>query len=300
MRLTFDALIVLESIHRNGSFSAAADELHRVRSALTYTVQKLESDLGVTLFDRTGHRTKLTSIGKVLIEEGNHILRSANDLEQTIKRLQTGWEEAISIAIDDTISIPKLYPLVKQFYQECPWTRLTLTAEILSGCWDALTSGRADLAIGASGDVPSSSEYGMFALGQMQFVFTISPNHPLAAIPNPLKNADIIKYRAIVAADTSRKMLSRSSGTLSGQEILTVSSIQAKIHAQIQGLGVGYLPLHLIQEYLKSKQLIIKKVEKEKPSGNFYIVWRLKKTGNALEWFLDKLKDPKVVNSILD
>ena len=299
MRLTLDALVVLEAIHRNGSFSAAADELHRVRSALTYTIQKLESDLNIVLFDRTAHRAKLTPIGKVLLEEGISLLRSANDLEQTLKQLQTGWEEKLVIAVDDTISISKLYSLVKKFYEECPFTRLTLTAEILSGCWDALTSHRADLAIGASGDVPSSSEYGMFALGQMKFVFAISPHHPLAKIPDPLKNADIIKYRAIVAADTSKKIPSRSSGTLSGQETLTVSHIDAKIQAQIQGLGIGYLPLHLIYEHLKNKKLIIKKVEKAKPSGNFYVAWRLKKMGKALEWFLDKLRDKKIINSLL-
>src|SRR5438105_15287181 len=113
MRLTLDALIVLDSIHRNGSFAAAANELHRVRSALTYTIQKLERDLGVTLFDRTEHRAKLTPIGKILIHEGSNLLRMATDLERTIKRLKTGWEEEIFIAVDDTISIPKLYPLIE-------------------------------------------------------------------------------------------------------------------------------------------------------------------------------------------
>ena len=260
MRLTLDALIVLEAIHRNGSFAAAANELHRVRSALTYTVQKLESDLGVALFDRTEHRAKLTSIGKVLLQEGSNLLRAASDLEQTIKQLQTGWEEEIIIAVDDTITIPKLYPLIEKFYQECPLTRLTITAEILGGCWDALTSGRVDLAIGASGDIPSSSEFGMFPLGPMQFVFAISPHHPLAKLPEPLKNSDIKKYRGVVAADTSRKLPARTSGTLSGQETLTVSNIQAKIEAQVHSLGVGYLPLHLIHEYLNNKQLMIKQV----------------------------------------
>lgn len=76
--------------------------------------------------------------------------------------------------------------------------------------------------------------------------------------------------------------------------------MQAKIQAHIHGLGIGYLPLHLIHEYLNNKQLIIKKVEKTKPSGNFSIAWRLKKTGKALEWFLDKLKDAKVVDFILN
>lgn len=300
MRITLDALMVLESIHRNGSFAAAADELHRVRSALTYTVQKLESDLDVILFDRAGHRAKLTTIGMVLLQQGNNLLRTATDIERTIKQLSTGWEEEICIAVDDTISIPKLNPLIKAFYQECCYTRLNISAEILGGCLDALVSGRADLAIGVSGDIPPGSEYGMMTLGQMKFGFAVSPNHPLAKLPEPLKNSDIIKYRSIVAADTSKNLPKRSSGTLSEQEILTVSSIHAKMQAQLMGLGVGYLPLHLIRDEINTKKLIIKKVEKAKPTGNFSIAWRLNRTGKALEWFLEKFKNPKICKLMLN
>lgn len=299
MRLTLDALIVLESIARNGSFAKAADELHRVRSALTYTIQKLENDLGVTLFDRTEHRAKLTPMGKILLEEGNQLLKSANDLERTIKRLKTGWEQEIFIAVDDTISIPKLYPLIKEFYAECPWTKLNISAEVLGGCWDALVSGRVDLAIGVSGDTPLGREYGMFSLGTMHFGFAVSPQHPLAKLPEPLKNSDIIKYRAIVAKDTSRKLTSRSSGTLAGQDVLTVSGMYAKIQAQVMAIGVGYLPLHLIQQEIKTKQLIIKKVEKSKPTGNFAVAWRLNQNGKAMQWFLEKLKNNKVRKAIM-
>ena len=60
---------------------AAADELHRVRSAVTYTIQKLEQDLDVTLFDRIGHRAKLTASGEALLNEGKNLLRMVADLD---------------------------------------------------------------------------------------------------------------------------------------------------------------------------------------------------------------------------
>ena len=58
MRLSLDALQALDAIARNGSFARAAAELHRVPSALTYTIQQLESDLGLALFDRDGRRNE--------------------------------------------------------------------------------------------------------------------------------------------------------------------------------------------------------------------------------------------------
>src|SRR4051812_9884111 len=69
--------------------------LYSLHFFFSITIQKLESDLGVAVFDRSTHRARLTSIGKMILQEGSQILRSANDLEQMIKRFQIGWEEEI-------------------------------------------------------------------------------------------------------------------------------------------------------------------------------------------------------------
>ncbi len=53
MLITLDALQTLDAIERRQSFAAAAEELHRVPSAVSYTINKLEEDLGVELFDRS-------------------------------------------------------------------------------------------------------------------------------------------------------------------------------------------------------------------------------------------------------
>ncbi|MDX1654422.1 MAG: LysR family transcriptional regulator, partial [Candidatus Competibacteraceae bacterium] len=101
MRLTLDALAVLDAIDRRGSFAAAAAELTRVPSAITYTIQKLEHDLGVAVFDRSGHRARLTPAGRRLLEEGRQLLRAAGDLERSVKRVATGWETDLCIAVAD-------------------------------------------------------------------------------------------------------------------------------------------------------------------------------------------------------
>ena len=75
MRLSFDALETLDAIASAGSFARAAERLHRVPSALTYTVNKLESDLGVAIFDRSGKRAELTPAGRELLEQGRDLLR---------------------------------------------------------------------------------------------------------------------------------------------------------------------------------------------------------------------------------
>ena len=93
--LTLEALRVMDAIDRRGSFAAAADELGRVPSALSYTMQKLEEELDVVLFDRSGHRTKFTNVGRMLLERGRVLLEAADKLTTDAEALARGWETPI-------------------------------------------------------------------------------------------------------------------------------------------------------------------------------------------------------------
>jgi DNA-binding transcriptional LysR family regulator len=68
LKISLDALLAVDTIARKGSFSAAAKELFRVPSTISYTVAKLEEDLGVQLFERLGPRVVLTSAGEELLK----------------------------------------------------------------------------------------------------------------------------------------------------------------------------------------------------------------------------------------
>lgn len=290
MRLTLDSLQVLDAIDRKGSFAAAAEELFRVPSAITYTVQKLEQDLAVAIFDRTGHKAVLTPAGQALLQEGRHLLRAAQLLESRVQRVATGYETELTIAVSDLIGVERLFPLLEEFFREPCGTEVKLTTEVYGGSWDALVAGRADLSIGAPGEAPPGGGYSVRPMGLLEFAFAVAPQHPLAQFPEPLTSQAILQYRAIAAADTSRHLAPRTSGLLTGQEVLTVPDMRAKLAAHIAGLGVGYLPLRLAREAVQAGQLVIKQVEEVKPSVPLHLAWRTDHAGRALVWFLDRLE----------
>lgn len=289
MRLSLDALLVIDAIDRKGSFAAAAHELHRVPSAITYTVQKLEEDLDVLLFDRRGHRAKLTAAGHELLNEGRHLLRAAGDLEARVKRVATGWEAELRIAFDAIIPAHAMLLLAQDFYAESTSTRLRFAPEILGGCWDALVAGRADLVIGVSGDGPSGGGYQTRALGEIEWVFAVAPDHPLATTAEPLRRGDILGHRAVVVADSSRNLPPRTTGLLSGQDTLTLGDAAAKLQAQAMGLGVGYLPHCLAAAAAKRGELVIRKTEEPKVSQQLAVAWRTAHKGKALKWFVEQV-----------
>ena len=299
MRLSLDALQVLDAIARNGSFARAAAELHRVPSALTYTVQQLESDLAMKLFSREGRRATLTAAGHELLNEGRILLKAAADLECRMQQLATGWETELRIAVDTIISIDVMFPLVREFEKAQSGTRIRLSTEVFGGTWDALLSERADLIVGASTDTFPGSGYATLPLGTWTWAFVAAPQHPICREKRPLTDAVITQYRAVSAGDTSRHLPPRTAGLISGQDVLTVPTMQAKLAAHIAGLGVGFLPTHVAQPAIKAKKLISLPLAIPRPDSSVCIAWRANQTGRALRWFIHQFENPKIAAAVL-
>lgn len=288
IKLSLDALEMIDIIARKGSFAAAAEALYRVPSAITYTVRNLEQELGIALFDRSGHRAVLTRAGEELLREGRHLLRAASELELRVQRIAAGVETELAIAFSDLMRIEAIYPILEAFYRQGFGTRIRLLREVFGGSWDALIGGRADISLGAPGDGPPGGGYHARPLGPLEFRFAISPDHPLAALPDPLKNEDIRAYRSVSAADSSRNLPPRTSGILSGQDVLTVPDMQSKLTAQIAGLGVGYLPRKMAETWAQRGSLVIKQVAETRADVAGFMAWR-DSDGKAQQWLLKQL-----------
>ncbi|QID18921.1 LysR family transcriptional regulator [Nitrogeniibacter mangrovi] len=293
MKLSLDALHMLDVIDSEGSFAAAARRLHRVPSALTHAVRRLEADLGYPLFQREGRRAVLTVAGSTLLDQGRVLLRAAGELECRAKRVATGWEAQLRIGLDAVICFEDFLPLAAAFLAEQNGTRLSIEREVLGGSWDALASGRADLVIGASGDAPPQTGLASAPLGVIDLVFCVSPHHPLAGHPDPLPTDVVSAHRAIVLADTSRTLQPRSAGLFEGQDTMVVPDFPAKLAAQIAGLGVGYLPPQLARPAIARGDLVARRTSVPPPRNTLHVAWRSSHQGHALAWFRKRLAESR-------
>lgn len=299
MKISLELLQILDAIDRQGSFSAAAEKLHRVPSALSHAVAKLESDLGVTLYVRSGRKATLNDAGRTLLDDGRHLLRAAGELERRVQRIATGWEAELNIALDAIIPVERIYPLLERFFADGHRTQIRLEYEVLGGTWDALATGRADLVIGAPGDMPARSGIATRLLcTHSDFVFAVAPGHVLAAWPDPIPSDEVLRHRAIVVADTSQELSARTIGLLEGQDILRVPDIRAKLSAQMAGLGVGHLPRWLAAPEITAGRLIEKRLSDARHDQPLYLAWRNRQVGKALQWFLDELGENDTVEAL--
>ena len=292
LRLSLEALQIVDAIDRRGSFSAAGKELHRVPSTISYTVSKLEDELGVQVFERNGPRVELTAAGKELLKEGRYLLKAALDLEHRVRRVASGWETELTLGMDSMFFPDVLHDDVQAFYQVAQQTRLRIVQEALSGTWEALLDNRVDLLIGAAGDGPAGGGYVSQPLGKLSFVFAVAPGHPLAAVDGPLSRNHLQHHRAVSVADSARQMAPRTVGLLLGQDTLTVPDMAAKFQYQLRGMGFGFLPEPCARAAIARGLLVEKAVEEPKPAETFYLAWRTGEPGAALNWWLQRMRHP--------
>jgi Transcriptional regulator len=118
--ISLDLLEILDAIDRRGSFATAAEELNRVPSALSYTVQKYEDALGFSIFVRQGRRSVFTPSGRLLLEQGRELLKGAAALADGARTLASGWEPRLDIAVDSLLSFDTLMPVLAHFLNDPP------------------------------------------------------------------------------------------------------------------------------------------------------------------------------------
>jgi DNA-binding transcriptional LysR family regulator len=183
-----------------------------------------------------------------------------------------------------------------------------LRTEVLAGTWEALVSGQADLAIGVPLDTAAAPGIELRQLGDVAFVFAVAPHHPLAAQPEPLEDAEILKHRAVAVADSAQRLSPLTVNLLPGQDVLTVSSMQAKIEAQLRCLGCGFVPEPLVRDHLRAGRLVAKAVQRQRRSARLAYAWRAAAVGQprkapqglALQWWLAQLESDATRNALME
>jgi len=300
--LTPEALALVQAVARAGSFAAAARELDLVPSAVTYRVRQIEDALDALLFDRASRQARLTDAGAELLREGERLLGEIDAVASRVRRVATGWESQLTIAVDVVISCGVAMELAHEFLQVAPHTRLRLRDEALTGTLEALTRESADLALGVSLEPGTAPDLQSRPLGELRFVFAVAPHHPLASLPEPIGDDTIVQHRAIAVADSVRSGHGLTLGLLTGQDVLTLPTMGAKLDAQVRGLGVGFLPEPMARPFIETGRLVAKQVRRPARVSRMYYAWRESGPlgpGKGLQWWLDRLERPATRRALL-
>ncbi|WMD21731.1 LysR substrate-binding domain-containing protein [Achromobacter seleniivolatilans] len=297
--LTENELALLEAIRDSGSLSRAAAALGRAPSTVSHAARQLEERFDALLFDRRRYRLQLTPAGQLLADEAARLMQDVSRLTQRVRQVASGWEDQLRIVSDEILEFELMTPLINAFDKLNSGVTLRFTQEVLGGTWEALREGRADLIVGATNEPQTMPNLQWAELGVMEWLFAVSPRHPLAKIKAPLRQDQIQQHRAVVVADTARGTAVRGYGRVGGQATLAVPSMRAKILAQRDGLGVGWVPRFRVASLLERGELIEKSTETPREPNVLYLAWRGGYDGRALQWWLDQLQLRRTADALM-
>jgi len=289
--VSLDQLKVLVSVEKSGSFSAAAQQLGRVQSAISQSIQALERAQGIILFDRSSRMPQLTSAGRVLARIAEHVVAQSAVFENTARAIHAGLEAELSLAVDCFVPAKVVAVSLQALAQQFPSVAVTVYRE---GIWSAerrVHGGSADLGIGML-LAPSTQEFDMRYMMSMQLQVFVSPQHPLARETRTVTNGNLSEHVQLVLTDLHNP--SGSTCAVVSPRLMRFVDQEQRIEATKAGIGWANLPEHLVAHPVARGQLV--KVNVDDPAAHprdpipiFAICKRNQPLGKATNWLVDQL-----------
>ena len=290
------SLEVVDAVARCGSFSAAAQELHRVPSAVSYTVRQLEEWLAVPLFERRHRDVELTEAGAWFLKEGRSVIKKLQITRQQCQQIANGWRGSLAIAVDNIVRPERTRQMIVDFYRHFDDVELCVFQEVFNGVWDALSDGRVELAIGATKAIPVGGRYAFRDMGMLSWRCVVSARHPLAGMTGPLSDDVLRNWPSLVREDTSRSLPKRITWLLDNQRKLVVPDWEASATCISAGLCAGMVPSHFARPWLDSGEWVALELENPFPQAACCLTWQQNDMSPALRWLLDYLGDSETLN----
>ncbi|MCD0504261.1 LysR family transcriptional regulator [Bordetella petrii] len=251
---TLHDLQCFDAVARAGGFQAAATALHRSHPAVFAAVAKLERQLGLALLDRGGYRVQLTDAGRSFHRKAQPLLRELEGLRAHAAQLALGEESELSVVMGDLCPRPETLGLLGQFFAACPVTRLNLHYEAVTGPWERLHSGQADLILHRVDKSDPRIEW--IDLSKVVFVPVAAPGFLPFAPTRNTRPDQLRDFTQCIIRDTARQAPADSYFVVEGAHQCTVPDQLMKKDIILQGMAWGHLPRFLIERELAKGQLL--------------------------------------------
>ena len=250
LRITLEQWRMFKAVVEYGGFNQAAQGVHKSQSSIHNSVHKIESALGVKLFQVKGRKTLLTESGELMLRRANYLLDEAAKIEAIGVNLAEGVETRLRIAIDEVFPQTLLYRVLDAVSAQYPYLRIELMESVLRGATQLLENAEVDLAVSPFINATLFSE----ELCLIDFIAVSSPQHALQQSDHPITFEELRSHRQIVVRDSALGKR-KDEGWLGADQRWTVSHMRTSIDMIVNGFGYAWLPIPLIENELKEGKL---------------------------------------------
>jgi DNA-binding transcriptional LysR family regulator len=289
--ITLDQLRTFVTVVEAGSFSAAARALQRVQSAVSTSMANLETQLEVSLWDRSTRIATLTDDGRALLVRAKRVLGEMDALRALAAEIAGGLEAQVSVCVDSLFPTDVLVAGCAAFTVEFPGVDLRVDVQTMSAVAETVLAGGAKLGIvtplGVRGPLVSRA-----LEARTRMVPVVAASHPLAERRPPLSEPQLASHVQIVLSE-------RSAEGVPDQAVLSprtwrVADLATKRAMLLQGLGWGNLPEHLVVPEVERGTLVRLRVRAWTEDQHTLVFHALHRPETALgpahRWLLERLE----------
>lgn len=284
-KTTLDQWLVFKTVAEEKGFSAAAKVLSRSQSTVSYSIAKLQDQLGVQLIQMTGKQCELTRDGRNLLRKAKTVLASMEELELAANDLAHGVESSLALAVDSIFPKPLLFEAIRRFSEQFPHTQVEIEESF-----------RLMPADSSEHDIAITVSQGGITPGPKLIDVTVIPVahhlHPLfSTFSSHITRQELHRFKQIFYQNFHRQDMEQLVNTPS--HIWSVQSLGSAIAAINARLCYGWLPQHHISQYLTSGQFKQIPIEDTPPSLiSLYLVQNPRKSqGPALHYLRQMLSE---------
>lgn len=232
---------IAEELH----FGRAAERLHVAQPALSQQVRQLESDLGLTLFERTTRRVALTPDGESFLRHARGLLVAADGVARAAEEIRGGARGRLRLAFVDSTAYEFVPRFLHRFREVWPDAEIELHTMSSDDQARAIVAGEVDLGIARA--VPARQPIDSAVIGRDRLVVAVPSSHAVAGQRSVrlrrLRDDTFVGF----ARDRSPSLHAEIRAMLAGHDIQYDPAIEATEYTTIVGLvaageGVALVP----------------------------------------------------------
>ncbi|WP_415905705.1 LysR family transcriptional regulator [Neptuniibacter sp. QD48_55] len=271
-----------------GSFSKTAKALNIAPSSVTRSIDKLEAELGVSLFKRSTRALSLTEHGQQLFERANLLIKNADDLVSSVKDANAEPKGELKISVFESFGRQKVSPLIPLFLKQFP--KVNVQIELDNQLVD-LNSSAFDIGIRIG--KPEDSDLRARKLLENRMVLCASPDY-LDVFGSPAEPSELSDHNCLLLNQGRQRCYWHFNSKPSPQKNSSQSSLQKKVlvtgnlsskggsplvEAAIAGTGILLIARWMVEEHLSDGKLIECMPEwtpslYEQGSGDIYAIYQ--------------------------
>jgi len=251
MRTTLDEWEILQAVVQLGGFAAAAKQLNRSQSTISYAIARLQDQLGIRLFEIKGRRAQLTEVGRVLLADAEPHLAGFHQLEQRAKSLASGGESEVRLSVDSIFPNDRLFAALAGFVARFPHVQPRLRQTTFLNADSEFSVHNAHLCI--TGLV--SREFFAKPILVIRVIAVAQREHGLHRLKREVTRADMLEH-TLVTIEGMAPGNPKHQPRVAAQRVMPVRSIEVAIDAVRSGLCFGWLPMYRIRPELESCELM--------------------------------------------